>query len=84
VKTIRVKIKGKDEYWSRAFHVEWEDQFPDRSIIDEGYSFYMIDPSWLEDVKRVAAQCFCEVMRAPDNPQRRRLISWLVGRDDDY
>ncbi|HWP43719.1 MAG TPA: hypothetical protein VNO14_10820 [Blastocatellia bacterium] len=74
---IRVEIRGRDEFWGRAFHVEWEHQYPDRRFIAAGPGCFLVDPAWLGDVERVAAQCFCEVVRAPDNPRRRRWLKTL-------
>ena len=75
---IRIEIKGKDEFWGRAFHVEWESQFPDRPLISEGAGYYIAaDPAWLADLERVGRETFCRVTRAPDNPKRRQWINSL-------
>jgi hypothetical protein len=76
----RVEINGKDKFWSRAFHVEWEYQFPDRSLTPDGEGRFLIAPEWLEDLEAVASQTFCRVVRAPANPNRRQWISRLVSK----
>ena len=81
---IRIEIKARSGLWGRAFHVEWEYQFPDRELVAAGPDCFLIDPGWLTDVERVAAQCFCEAMRAPENPQRRRWMTSLMRRRDGY
>lgn len=80
---IRVEIKGKSEFWGRAFHVEWGHQFPDRELVAAGPDSFLIEAGWLGDVEQIAAQCFCEVKRAPANPHRRRWMSSLVRRRDE-
>ena len=78
---ITIEIKSKDEFWGRAFHVEWQDQFPDRNLIDDGEGRFLAEPEWLDDLERVAPAVLCRVVRAPDNPERRRwFTSVLKGR----
>jgi len=77
---IRVEIKGKDEFWERAFHVEWEHQFPGRALTPSGAGQFMASGEWFEDMERVAAQTFCRIVRAPENPQRRRWLNSLIPR----
>jgi hypothetical protein len=78
-KSIQVEIKGKDEFWGRAFHVEWEHRFPDRNLVSTG-RFFLADGSWLDDLERVAGETFCDVLRAPENPRRRQWINALFAR----
>jgi hypothetical protein len=81
VKQIKIEIKGKDDFWGRAFHVEWEDQFPDRKLTRDGAGRFLVRSEWLVDLERVANQTFCRVMRAPENPRRREwMSSILAGR----
>jgi hypothetical protein len=81
VQRVKVEIKGKDEFWGRAFHVEWEDQFPDRKLTADGADRFLARSEWLDDLERVANQTFCRVMRAPENPRRREwMSSILAGR----
>ena len=77
---IRLDIKGKDGFWEEAFRVEWRDQFPDRSLIDDGAGHLLVEPEWLDDLERVADQTFCKLVRAPDNPHRRQWMRSLVRR----
>jgi hypothetical protein len=74
---IRIDIKGKDEFWGRAFHVEWESQFPERALISDGAHF-IADLMWLGDLERVGRETFCQVIRAPDNPTRRQWFNSLL------
>ena len=75
---IGIEIKGKDEFWGRAFHVEWQDQFPDRNLIGDGEGCYLAEPDWLDDLDRVGAQVFCRVVRAPESPERRRWFTSVL------
>lgn len=79
-KRVRIEIKGRDEFWQRAFHVEWEDQYPDRKLTRIDDALLVAEPEWLDDLNRVAAQCFCSVELAPENPRRRRWIRSLIPR----
>lgn len=79
---IRVDIIGRDDFWGRAFHVEWEDQFPDRKLTADTVGRFLVRSEWLDDLQRVADQTFCKVVRSPENPLRRQWISSLIaGRD---
>lgn len=78
---IRIEIKAKDEFWGRAFHVEWQDQFPHRNLIDGSEGQYLVEPEWLDDLERVGVQVFCRIVEAPVSPERRRwFTSVLKGR----
>ena len=74
VRTSRIEIRGKDEFWSRAFRVEWGHQFPERTLKALDNETYIVDAEWMTDIERIASECFCRVMQAPDIPERR---SWL-------
>jgi hypothetical protein len=76
---VRIEIRGKDEFWERAFHVEWEDQFPDRRLTADGEHF-IAEREWFEDLERVGSQTFCKIVIAPENLPRRRWMSSLIGR----
>ena len=78
---VRVEIRGRDQFWANAFHVEWKHQFPDRQFITEGDN-YLVEPEWLNDLERIAAQTFCRIVQAPDNPRRRRWFRGLLHRHD--
>lgn len=71
---IKIEIRGRDGFWSNAFHVEWQDQFPDRELREAEPNIFLAHSSWLEDLKRVGAQCFCTVIEAPAVPARRHWI----------
>jgi hypothetical protein len=79
---VRIEINGRDEFWSRAFHVEWEHQFPARKLARAGRDFFLAEPDWFDDLERVAAQTFCRIQRAPENPRRREWLSSIVTRRD--
>ena len=76
---MRVEIRGKDEFWSRAFHVEWADQFPERKLRKIAEETYAAEAQWLADIERVAAQCFCRVLQAPELPERRNWLKLIAG-----
>ena len=75
---VKIEIHGKDEFWGRAFHVEWEHQFPARKLVAGPSSHFLVDDEWYGDLERVAAQCYCRIVRAPDDPRRRRWIRSLI------
>lgn len=77
---VKIEIKGKDEFWERAFHVEWSDQFPDRKITSDTSGLFLVAQEWLEDLERVGALTFCTVIQAPENPGRRRWMNSLITR----
>ena len=78
---IRIEIKAKDEFWGRAFHVEGQDRFPRRALLEDSEGHYLVDPDWRDDLERVGAQVFCQIVEAPVSPERRRwFTSVLKGR----
>lgn len=77
---MRIEIKSKDEFWGRAFHVEWAHQFPDRVLTSTDSGQFIAEGEWFDDLNRVAAQTFCRIVRAPENPQRRRWMNSLIPR----
>jgi hypothetical protein len=79
---VRIEIEGKDEFWVRAFHVEWGHQYPDRRLVPDSASYFLAEAEWLADLDRVAAETFCSVTRAPDSPHRRRWLSSIITRRD--
>lgn len=79
---IRIEIKGKDEFWGRAFHVEWEHQFPDRALTLNDAGQFITRIEWFDDLERVAEQTFCRIVRAPENPERRRWMRFLIRPGD--
>ena len=76
---MRIEIKAKDDFWGRAFHVEWEHQFPGRKLKLVGQETYLAQAEWLADLERVASQCLCRVVQAPDIPERRSWLKSLAG-----
>ena len=76
---MRIEIRAKDEFWDRAFHIEWEDQFPGRKLKPVAQETYLAEAEWLADLERVATQCLCRVMQAPERPERRRWLRSLAG-----
>ena len=80
---IRIEIKGKDDFWGRAFHVEWEYQFPDRRLASDGAGRFLAQSEWLDDIERVGDQTFCTILRAPVSPRRREWMRSLLARRVD-
>jgi hypothetical protein len=80
---IRVEIVGRNEFWRNAVFVEWEYQFPQCKLEPDGKGFYLIPEDWLGDLRRVAGQCFSQVLLAPQDPDRRHLFRKLFGRDGE-
>jgi len=77
---IKIEILGKDDFWGRAFHVEWDYQFPDRKLASDGSGRFVANGDWLDDLERVGNQTFCRILRSPENPQRREWIGSLIPR----
>ena len=80
---IRIEITGKDGFWEQAFHVEWEDQFPDRKLTSDEGGRFMATTEWLDDLVRVGKETFCTVVRAPQNPRRREWMTSLMPKRVD-
>ena len=76
----RVEISGKDDFWERAFHVEWEYQFPIRKLVSDGAGCFLARSEWLDDLERVGEQTFCTILLAPENPRRREWMGSLMPR----
>ena len=71
---MRIEIKGRDEFWRDAVITEWEHQYPQRRLIKEADDSFSIETAWLDDLKRIAGDCFSKIMVAPLDRSRR---SWL-------
>jgi hypothetical protein len=71
---IRVEVIGKDEFWSKAFLVEWDHCHPSRPLRNVDETTFMIESDWLDSLRTVAAECNCEVLLGPDDPGRRSLF----------
>jgi len=82
VEKIRVEIKSRSAFWQNAVQVEWDYQFPDRKLELESPGFYLVEKDWVEDLHRVAAQCFSQALLAPRDPGRRQLFRKLLARDE--
>jgi hypothetical protein len=71
---IRIEINGRDDFWREAVFVEWEHQYPHRTLIKEASGSFVIENDWLDDLKRIAGDCFSTIVVAPIDPSRR---SWF-------
>ena len=78
---IIIEITSRSDFWKNAFKVEWEYQFPDRILIEDGDGRFKASPDWLGDLDRVAKQCFSIVRLPPESPDRRRLFRRLFPSD---
>ncbi|MEW6126308.1 MAG: hypothetical protein AB1757_04525 [Acidobacteriota bacterium] len=81
---IKIAIQGRDDFWARAFHVEWEDQFPERKLLKASDGHFIAQEDWLADLEQVAGQTFCKIIRAPENPRRRAWINSLIPNRNKY
>ncbi len=82
-KQIRVEIIGRNTFWENAVQVEWTHQFPERKMSARGNKFFLIDETWLEDLQRIAHQCFSRAIVAPDDVGKRQLFRKLFRPADD-
>lgn len=80
---VRIEIVGRNDFWRNAFRIEWDYQFPDRRLSEDSPGFFRVPKEWLEDLERVAAQCFSRVLLAPSDPGRRQLLNIFRRRDGD-
>ena len=71
---LRVEIKSRDAFWRDALLVEWEHQYPERPLTREASGSCLIEINWLDDLQRVAGDCFATIVVAPADPGRR---SWF-------
>ncbi len=79
---LRVEIVGRNEFWRNAVFVEWEYQYPQRKLELDQPGFYLVEEDWLVDLRRVAGQCFSQVLLAPKDLGRRRLFRKLFAPDE--
>ena len=77
-RTVRIEVKGKDDFWERAFLVEWEYQFPQKRLIRAEGGF-LVEFDWMADLCQVGEQCLCRIVEAPANPMRRRWMTRLFS-----
>lgn len=80
---VRIEIVSRNEFWRNAFFVEWKHQFPEREMVADSHTFYLVPEDWLPDLERVAAQCFSRVLLAPRDPARRRLFRLFLPGDGE-
>lgn len=76
---VRIEIRSRNDFWRNAFFVEWEHQFPDRQPEAAGQEPLLVPAAWLDDMHRVAAQCFSEIRVAPSDPGRRQVFRRLFS-----
>ncbi len=82
-KPIRVEITGRNSFWENAVKVEWEHQFPAWQWIAQGNKYFLIDENWLEDLQRVAHQCFAQAVIAPEDVGKRQFFRKLFRNAED-
>jgi hypothetical protein len=78
---IRIEINGRDDFWRDAVIVEWEHQYPQRVLIKEASGAFLIENDWLDDLKRIAGDCFSTIVVAPMDPSRRSLFRQFLPRE---
>jgi hypothetical protein len=78
---IRIEINGRDDFWRDAVIVEWEHQYPQRTLIKEASGSFLIENDWLDDLKRIAGDCFSSIVVAPMDPSRRSLFRQFLARE---
>jgi hypothetical protein len=81
---IRIEINGRDDFWRDAVIVEWEHQYPQRVLIKEASGAFLIENDWLDDLKRIAGDCFSTIVVAPMDPSRRSLFRQFLPRESDH
>ena len=82
-KPIRVEITGRNSFWQNAVKVEWNHQYPDRTWIEQGDKFYVIEADWLMDLQRIAQQCFATALVAPEDISKRNMFRSLFRNAED-
>ena len=80
---IRIGIIGRDDFWRNAVVVEWEHQYPERKLVAEASACYLIQLDWLDDLKRIAQECFSNIVVAPADPSRRLWLRYFVPSGSD-
>jgi hypothetical protein len=75
---IRVEIAAKDEFWSNAVLIEWAHQYPERQLTALTSGMFLIEKTWLEELKAVAAQCNSQIIVGPSDPSRRLWFRQLL------
>jgi hypothetical protein len=77
---MRIEIKGRDQFWRDAVITEWEDRHPYRTLIKEADGSFLIENDWLNDLERIAGDCFSKIMVAPLDPSRRSWFRQFIPR----
>lgn len=80
---IRIEIIGRDDFWRNAVLVEWDHQYPERTLVAESSDCYLIETEWLVDLKRVADGCFSKIVVAPEDPGRRLWLRRFIPSQSD-
>ena len=78
---MRIEIKSRDDFWRDAVIVEWESQYPQRKLVKEGSGSFLIENVWLDDLKRIAGDCFSTIVVAPIDPSRRSWFRQFLPRE---
>lgn len=78
---IRIEINGRDDFWREAVFVEWQDQYPQRRLVKEASGAFVIENEWLDDLKRIAGDCFSTIVVAPIDPSRRSWFQQFFPRE---
>jgi hypothetical protein len=78
---MRIEINGRDDFWRDAVMVEWGHQYPQRVLIKEASGSFLIENEWLDDLKRIAGDCFSSIVVAPTDPSRRSLFRQFLPRE---
>lgn len=76
---VRIEIIGRNEFWRNAVLVEWQHQYPERILEPAPPNYFLAAADWVDDLNRVAAQCFSQVRQAPADPGRRRIFRRLLS-----
>jgi hypothetical protein len=81
---IRIEIIGRDAFWRNAVLVEWQHQHPERPLVAESSTCYLIEPEWLVDLERVAGEAFSKIVIAPEDPSRRSWLRRFIPSHSDH
>ncbi|MER3428669.1 MAG: hypothetical protein C4334_11340 [Pyrinomonas sp.] len=69
---VRVVIIGLDEVYRQGVFVEWESAYPTRPLHQLPDGTYLMPPEWLDDLRRIAAECCSEVRVVEEARASRR------------
>lgn len=69
---IKVEVEARNDFWRKAIPVEWNYQFPQRTLEEDAEGYFLIEENWFEDFRKVAEQCLSKARVAPDDPGRRQ------------